>query len=131
VLLHEFLEESARTYSNKIALVQKEERWTYRAIDEKANQVAHLLRNQGIQRGDRVAILLDDSPEDTDPNSTNCLMNAFANQIHQEQNGFHPYSFEIAGLVRMGVFSREEGLNRLNQPGNPVLIGRVKERLGI
>jgi hypothetical protein len=46
VLLHEFLEESARTYLNKIALVQKEERWTYRAIDEKANQVAHLLRNQ-------------------------------------------------------------------------------------
>jgi len=70
-------------------------------------------------------------PEDTDPNSTNCLMNAFANQVHQEQNGFHPYAFEIAGLVRMGVLSREEGLNRLNQPGNPVLIGRVKERLEI
>jgi hypothetical protein len=31
----------------------------------------------------------------------------------------------------MGVLSREEGLNRLNQPGNPVLIGRVKEKLGI
>ncbi len=46
MLLHEFLEESARTYPNKIALVQKEERWTYRAIDEKANQVAHLPRNQ-------------------------------------------------------------------------------------
>jgi acyl-CoA synthetase (AMP-forming)/AMP-acid ligase II len=61
VLLHEFLEESADAYLNKIALVQKEERWTYRAIDEKANQVAYLLRNQGIQRGDRVAILLDNS----------------------------------------------------------------------
>jgi amino acid adenylation domain-containing protein len=63
VLLHEFLEESARKYPNKIALVQKEERWTYRAIDEKANQVAHLLRHQGIQRGDRVAIFLDNSVE--------------------------------------------------------------------
>jgi long-chain acyl-CoA synthetase len=63
VLLHEFLEESARKYPDKIALVQKEERWTYRAIDEKANQVAHLLRNQGIQRGDRVAIFLDNSVE--------------------------------------------------------------------
>lgn len=63
MLLHEFLEESARKYPNKIALVQKEERWTYREIDEKANQVVHLLRNQGIQRGDRVAIFPDNSVE--------------------------------------------------------------------
>ncbi len=63
MLLHEFLEESARKYPHKIALVQKEERWTYREIDEQANQVAHLLRNQGIQRGDRVAIFLDNSVE--------------------------------------------------------------------
>jgi hypothetical protein len=70
-------------------------------------------------------------PEDTDPNSTNCLMNAFANQVHQEQHGFHPYAFEMAGLVRMGVLSREEALNRLAQPGDPTLIGRVKEKLGL
>jgi acyl-CoA synthetase (AMP-forming)/AMP-acid ligase II len=63
VLPHEFLEGSARKYSNKIALVQKEERWTYREIEERANQVAHLPRNQGIQRGDRVAIFLDNSVE--------------------------------------------------------------------
>jgi tRNA(Ile)-lysidine synthase TilS/MesJ len=72
-----------------------------------------------------------DPPEDTDPNSTNCLMNAFANLVHQEHYGFHPYAFEMAGLVRMGVLSREEALNRLAQPGDPVLIGRVKEKLGI
>jgi len=70
-------------------------------------------------------------PKDTDPNSTNCLMNAFANQIHQDQFGFHPYAFEIAGLVRMGVLSREEGLKRLNEPGNEEIIKHVKQRLGI
>jgi long-chain acyl-CoA synthetase len=63
VLLHEFLEESARKYPQKIALVQKEERWTYREIEEKANQVARLLRDQGVQRWDRVAIFLDNSVE--------------------------------------------------------------------
>lgn len=63
MLLHEFLEESARKYPDKVALVQKEERWTYRAIDERANQVAHWLRDLGIQRGDRVAIFLDNSVE--------------------------------------------------------------------
>jgi hypothetical protein len=70
-------------------------------------------------------------PADTDPNSTNCLMNAFANQTHINQFGFHPYAFELAGLVRMGVMSREEGLKRLNEPSNEVVIAEVKRKLGI
>ena len=70
-------------------------------------------------------------PKDTDPNSTNCLMNAFANQIHQDQFGFHPYAFEIAGLVRTSLLSREEGLKRLNEPGNEEIIKNVKQKLGI
>jgi len=70
-------------------------------------------------------------PTDTDPNSTNCLMNAFANKVHQEQHGFHPYAFEVAGLVRMGVMSREEGLKRLNQSGDETVIHAVKLKLGL
>ncbi len=63
MLLHHFLEESARRFPEKIALIQRGERWTYREIDQKANQVAYLLRAQGIHRGDRVAIFLDNSIE--------------------------------------------------------------------
>lgn len=70
-------------------------------------------------------------PQDTDPNSTNCLMNAFANQVHQEQHGFHPYAFEVAGLVRMGVMSRDEGLTRLNKSGDEAVIQSVKSKLGL
>jgi hypothetical protein len=70
-------------------------------------------------------------PTDTDPNSTNCLMNAFANQTHINQFGFHPYAFELAGLVRMGVMSREEGLKRLNEPSKDAVIAEVKRKLGI
>jgi len=70
-------------------------------------------------------------PQDTDPNSTNCLMNAFANQIHQRQFGFHPYAFEMAGLVRMGVLSRGEALRRLSEPGDEGIIKGVKAKLGI
>ena len=58
-------------------------------------------------------------------------MNAFANQTHIKQFGFHPYAFELAGLVRMGVMSREEGLKRLNEPSNEVVIAEVKRKLGI
>ena len=58
-------------------------------------------------------------------------MNAFANQTHINQFGFHPYAFELAGLVRMGVMSREEGLKRLNEPSNEAVIAEVKKKLGI
>ena len=72
-----------------------------------------------------------EAPKDTDPNSTNCLMNAFANQIHVEQFGFHPYAFEIAGLVRTGILSREEGLRRLSEPSDENIVKEVREKLGI
>ena len=70
-------------------------------------------------------------PQDTDSNSTNCLLNSFAIEVHQKAYGFHPYAFEIAGLVRRGVLSREEGIKRLNAPGNTEVIRMVKERLGL
>jgi acyl-CoA synthetase (AMP-forming)/AMP-acid ligase II len=63
MLLHHFLEESAQKFPEKVALIQRTERWTYQDIDQKANQVANLLRAQGIRRGDRVAIFLDNSIE--------------------------------------------------------------------
>ncbi|MDI6756235.1 MAG: AMP-binding protein [Thermodesulfobacteriota bacterium] len=63
MLLQHFLEESSRKYPQKIALIQRGERWTYEEIEQKANQVANLLRDQGTQRGDRVAIYLDNSVE--------------------------------------------------------------------
>ena len=70
-------------------------------------------------------------PKDTDSNSTNCLLNGFANQTHQEKYGFHPYAFEIGGMVREGYMSREEGLRKLSVPADPIIVSYVKERLGI
>jgi len=63
MLLQNFLEESARLYPGKVALICKDARLTYAEIDRRANQVAALLRSQGIRRGDRVAIFLDNSVE--------------------------------------------------------------------
>ncbi len=61
----------------------------------------------------RLAELGWERPGDTDPNSTNCLLNAYANHVHQERFGYNPYVFEIASLVRRGILPREEGLRRL------------------
>jgi hypothetical protein len=56
------------------------------------------------------------NPRDTDPNSTNCLLNAYANHVHIQQFGYNPYAYEVAELVRSGYLSRGEGLSRLSTP---------------
>lgn len=70
-------------------------------------------------------------PKDTDPNSSNCLLNAFANQLHMQQWGYHAYAMELAGLVREGYMDREEALRRLAPPSSPELVSYVAERLGM
>jgi len=70
------------------------------------------------------------NPKDTDSNSTNCLLNGFANQVHIKQHGFHPYAFEIAGLIREGYMTREEGLKKLSTPPDPEVIDYVRKKLG-
>ena len=68
---------------------------------------------------------------DTDPNSSNCLLNAFANKIHMERWGFHPYAWEMAGIVRDGGVSRAEALAKIAEAPEPDLIDMVKSRLGL
>jgi len=70
-------------------------------------------------------------PEDTDANSSNCLLNALAIKAHQERFGFHPYAFEIAGLVREGHMTREAGLKRLSTPSDSKTLHSVAEKLGV
>ncbi len=70
-------------------------------------------------------------PDDTDANSTNCLLNALANQIHLDSLGYNPYASELAELVRIGAISRDEGLERLSAPFNEDQISAVKEKLGL
>jgi tRNA(Ile)-lysidine synthase TilS/MesJ len=70
-------------------------------------------------------------PDDTDANSTNCLLNAFANQVHLDKFGINPYAYEIAELVRTGCMTREEGLARLERPFPAEQIAAFKEQLGI
>ena len=69
-------------------------------------------------------------PKGLDSNSTNCLLNSFANQIHIKKYAFHPYAFEIAGMVRNSDMSREEGLEKVyKNEENPSLISLTKKKL--
>ncbi|MFN7034901.1 MAG: class I adenylate-forming enzyme family protein [Bellilinea sp.] len=62
-LVQEFLEKCAERIPDKIALVCGDERLTYSEIENRANRLANGLRNQGIQRGERVALFLQNSVE--------------------------------------------------------------------
>lgn len=69
------------------------------------------------------------APKDTDSNSTNCLLNAFGNDVHLKRHGFHPYVWEIANMVRDGVMNREEGLIKIYGDRDAALVEAAKERL--
>jgi tRNA(Ile)-lysidine synthase TilS/MesJ len=56
-------------------------------------------------------------PVNVDPNSTNCRLNSLGIIKHKEKYNFHPYDYEMSMLVRLGVISRHEALNRLEDPG--------------
>jgi hypothetical protein len=58
-------------------------------------------------------------------------LNAFANAVHLKQHGFHPYAFEIAGLVREGYMTREDGLKKLSQPPDNRICDMVGSKLGL
>ena len=68
--VNQFLEQSAQTYPDKPAVWYKDNWYTYATIEERANQVANYLKKSGIRRGDRVALLYE--------NSTNYIISYFA-----------------------------------------------------
>ncbi|MBN1828332.1 MAG: hypothetical protein JW884_04195 [Deltaproteobacteria bacterium] len=70
-------------------------------------------------------------PQDTDAQSTNCLINSFANDVHKKRYGFHPYVFELAGLVRQGYLKRSTAQARLEQKENAELIDSIRASLGL
>jgi long-chain acyl-CoA synthetase len=62
-LVHVFLEDSAQTYPQKQALYASEKWHTFQDLNSTANKLAHLLRRLGLKKGERVAILIENSAE--------------------------------------------------------------------
>lgn len=72
-----------------------------------------------------------EKPSDTDSNSTNCLLNALANHLHKKKFGFHPYAWEIAGIVRSGSMPREDGMEKITQDEDPAMVKFAAEKIGL
>jgi amino acid adenylation domain-containing protein len=61
--VHELVAEQAARTPERIAVVEDEQRLTYRALEERANQLGHYLRGLGIGPGAIVALLVERSLE--------------------------------------------------------------------
>jgi tRNA(Ile)-lysidine synthase TilS/MesJ len=72
-----------------------------------------------------------EKPADTDPNSTNCILNALANYIHRKKFNFHPYAFEIAGIVRSGSMKREDGIKKTTMDEDMAMVRFAADKLGV
>jgi acyl-CoA synthetase (AMP-forming)/AMP-acid ligase II len=62
-LVHHFLEESAREFPAKTALVHGKTRANYSEVNRWANQLAGWLLDRGLKRGGRVVVLVENSLE--------------------------------------------------------------------
>jgi amino acid adenylation domain-containing protein len=63
LLLHELLDKAVDTDPDRIAVSTPRESWSYAHLDAAANAMAASLLELGVQRGDRVGILLPKHPE--------------------------------------------------------------------
>src|SRR5512136_1115597 len=63
MLIHHFLEESYRRFPEKCALVYGKARLSYKNIYRKACAFSHFLIDRKIRKGDRIIIVLENSPE--------------------------------------------------------------------
>ena len=61
--LHYLISETASKYPGKIALCFGEQELSYRELEERSNQLAHYLIQQGVMPGNFVGVALDRSPE--------------------------------------------------------------------
>src|SRR5579859_2116917 len=55
-LLQQLLQNSASRYPEKLAVWARGRSITYRQLEQRSNQLAHLLRERGVRKGDRVGI---------------------------------------------------------------------------
>ena len=63
MLIHNFLENSAARYPDKVAVIHEKTRATYGQINTDADRLAAFLAGRGVKKGDRVVILMENSVE--------------------------------------------------------------------
>jgi tRNA(Ile)-lysidine synthase TilS/MesJ len=68
-------------------------------------------------------------PDINDPNSSNCLLNAYAIKNHFDKYHIHSYAYDMSALVRMGNIKKEEAMKTLNAGFHDASLKEVDQRL--
>ena len=63
MLIHNFLENSATQHPNKIAVIHDDTRATYKGLNDQSTSLANYLLDNGVTKGDRIALLLENNIE--------------------------------------------------------------------
>ena len=70
-------------------------------------------------------------PDIHDPNSSNCLLNAYAIKNHYDKYHIHSYAYDLSALVRQGNLKKEEALKTLHTKFSDKSIEEVHQRLNL
>lgn len=71
------------------------------------------------------------TPQDTGIHSSNCRLNDLGIHLHKKKYGFHPYTFELAELVRRGKMDRDQAITKLETEPPADVIADVAKDLGV
>ncbi|WP_128895654.1 non-ribosomal peptide synthetase [Longirhabdus pacifica] len=61
--LHEVVEEQVKRHPDAEAIIEEQQVYTYRQLNDRANQLAHALQHEGVKKGDIVGLCLSRSSE--------------------------------------------------------------------
>ncbi len=70
-------------------------------------------------------------PENLDGCTSNCALNAVGNMCHEKKYGFHPYALELSKLVRKGLLSRDEALQKITLQVEKPVVEESLVQLGV
>jgi tRNA(Ile)-lysidine synthase TilS/MesJ len=70
-------------------------------------------------------------PDLKDPNSSNCMLNAYAIKNHFDKYHIHSYAYDLSALVRQGNIKKEEAMKTLNTPFSDAAMKEVDRKLNL
>ena len=79
----------------------------------------------------RIAELGWQKPLDTDSCSTNCLLNSVGIYVYRKTMGYHPYTKQLADLIRRGLLTREDALRAVQADLDMGRVRDVARKLGV
>ena len=116
--IREMVETQARRYGDRIAIRYYERDITYRELDERSSRVANGLLKMGVRKGDRVCILMDNSPEFYDAYFGIIKIGAIAGPVNcWWQTGEIQYLLNDSGAVALFCDHAYRGMSTRSSPG--------------